>query len=380
MPRDSVDSKNVLFVSSVSDFYGAEKSLLEIVRRIGPQWRPHFVVPRSGRFADAIREVGFPVDQIGLEFAGRDLRWFGKARILAQLIRFIRTRKISLVHLNLHFQAPLVSAACTVTGVPLIVHVRNMIEGPIGRRLRGVDGIICISQAVHSSLLVEGRLSPRAFRDHLWIIPDGRDILSCGQGDGKKVRREFGIDDDVPLVGMAARMTPMKGQDIFLQMAALVLQQVPSVRFLLVGSPCLSGDAEWMAYLRQLHNDLGLNGRVLFTGYRHDMPDILAAIDCFVHPSKRGAFVSVLIEAMASGVPIVASEVDGIPECVGREGAGTLLREVSASTCAEAVIKILTDPAVAKKMAVAGRSRARARFDISQLAVETASAFEAVTA
>jgi glycosyltransferase involved in cell wall biosynthesis len=101
-------------------------------------------------------------------------------------------------------------------------------------------------------------------------------------------------------------------------------------------------------------------------------------MDCFVHPSRRGAFVSVLIEAMATGLPIVASDVDGIPECVGRDGAAVLLPPDDPCAWADAVARILEDGSLARTMAERGRERARRLFDIGPLSRRTAEVLEAV--
>jgi glycosyltransferase involved in cell wall biosynthesis len=123
-----------------------------------------------------------------------------------------------------------------------------------------------------------------------------------------------------------------------------------------------------------------LDNDVIFAGYRQDMPDVLAAMDCFAHPSRRGAFVSVLIEAMASGVPIVATDVDGIPECVGRDGAAVLLPPDNPGAWADAAVDILADPGRATRMAEVGRERASRLFDIAPLARLTVDVLETVYA
>jgi glycosyltransferase involved in cell wall biosynthesis len=379
MPGDTARTKNILFVTTWSDLYGSEISLLAVVMKLDPPWRSHFVIPGAGRFADELAKLGFPTFRLKLEIKARAPWTLRRMFVIFRLARLIWARKIQIVHLNAHFEAPIVAAACMAAGVPLVVHVRNMVDRPVKNLFRGVNGIICISEAVRNSLISEGGLTANQVAERVWIIPDGRDISSRGGDDRNAVRKEFGLDDETPLIGMAARFTPMKGQDTFLQMAALVLTKIPSARFLLVGSDeAASGGTGWTKHLHELEEELGLNGKVIFAGYRHDMPNVLAAMDCFVHPSKRGAFVSVLIEAMASGVPIVASDVDGIPECVGRQGAAILVSPANAHTCAEAVIRIATDKELAARMSASGRRRAESRYDVAHLARETAAVFEAV--
>jgi glycosyltransferase involved in cell wall biosynthesis len=167
----------------------------------------------------------------------------------------------------------------------------------------------------------------------------------------------------------------MKGQDTFLEIAALVTKRIPSAHFLLVGDTLKENESGYLRKLKRRCEDPLLRHRVTFLGYRRDIPDILAALDCFVHPSKRGAFVSVLIEAMATGVPLVVSEVDGIPECVGRDGAAELIKNLRPADFANAVVQILSEPARKARMSLAGRERAQ-RFDAVCLARETERVFE----
>ncbi|HXZ80636.1 MAG TPA: glycosyltransferase [Terriglobales bacterium] len=294
-----------------------------------------------------------------------------------RLAWIIWKNNIRLVHLNLHFEASLVVAACAITCVPLIVHVRNMVTEPVDSSLRKSDGIIVISKAVSDALFSVGKLTPADVAGRLWLVPDGRELSPYRDGDRLQVRRELGWDQGEKIVGMVARITPMKGQEIFLQMAAFVAKALPEARFLLVGGPFDDHGAEYLRNLQQLVSNLGLSDRVVFTGYREDVPRLLSALDCFVHPSRRGAFVSVLIEAMASRIPIVASDVDGIPECVGRDGAAALVYPITPEGFAEATLKILQDKQIAANMGRIGRLRAQ-RYEITGLARETENIFDTV--
>ena len=186
---------------------------------------------------------------------------------------------------------------------------------------------------------------------------------------------ELGIAPDSPLVGIVARLEPMKGQDLFLQTAAIVAQRVPAARFLVAGDTMGREQADYLRRLEDLAGQPALAGRVSFLGFRDDVADVLAALDCFVHPSRRGAFVSVLIEAMAAGVPIVASDVDGIPECLGREGAAELVGTLDAASFAEATCRVLADADRAASMRRLGRERAQRLFDIGPLARRTEEVF-----
>ena len=371
--------KHILFVTNPSRYaYGGEMSLLPVIPRLGSTWKPHCLVEAQGPLDTLLRKQGFAVDRIQLEIGGARPWRIRRILSLARLVNLLYHRKIDLVHVNLHFLAPFVSAACAAVGVPIVVHVRNMITRPVASSFRKYDGVICISQAVRDSLETCGQVSPAQLADRLWTIPDGRDLSRFCSGNRERVRQELGVGPETPLVGMAARITSMKGQDVFLQMAARVKNQIPAARFLLVGATLYQADKSYHSDLQKLVRDLGLEKDVMWAGYREDMPDVLAAMDCFAHPSRRGAFVSVLIESMASGLPVVASDVDGIPECVGRDGAGILLPPEDPAAWADAVVRILTDRSVSSSLSERARERACRLFEIAPLAQQTAEVLETV--
>lgn len=371
------ERRNVLFVMGSRFLYGSEFSLLPVVRRLKSSWQPCFLVEGEGPLDTFLREGGFPVYRLTLDVESRPRR----ALRLVQISYLLRSLRIQLVYMNLHFQAGLVSKACSLAGIPILVHVRNMIDRPVKSVFRNCDGIICISQAVCESLTAQGRVSLAEVQKRLWIIPDGRELSPFRAANGERVRREFGIEPSVPLVGMAARICPMKGQDTFIRMAALVKQRIPTARFLLIGSKLAERDEPYFRGLHELVRALRLENDVIFAGYRRDMPEVLAAMNCFAHPSRQGAFVSVLIEAMASGVPVVASDVDGIPECVGRDGAAAvLLPPEDPRAWADATGDILLNPERAARMAARGRERASRLFEIAPLANLTADVMETVHA
>ncbi|HEY6947274.1 MAG TPA: glycosyltransferase family 4 protein [Gemmatimonadales bacterium] len=369
--------KRILFFNTEAELYGGERCLLEVVQRMSPGWQPRFVLPGPGRFERTLRERGYEVDEFAIPpgVARSELR---RLPVALRLARLIRARRADLVHLNLHFAWPIVSPACLLARVPLAIHVRNMLSGHPGRldrRLfRRAAAVICISEAVRQRLfdlaLVRPGRPPR-----IELIPDGRVPAQYRGGDGGRVRRELGIPPESPLVGIVARLEPMKGQDLFLQMAAIVAQRVPGARFLVVGDTMGRPQTDYLRQLEDLARQPALAGRVSFLGFRDDVADVLAALDCFVHPSRRGAFVSVLIEAMAAGVPVVASDVDGIPECVGREGAAELVGTLGAASFAEATCRVLTDADRAASMRRLGRERAQRLFDIGPLARRTEQVF-----
>lgn len=374
-------SRRILFLNPISDVYGAEVSLLSIVQLLpGNAWQPCFVIPQAGPFEAEIRRRGWPVEQAPLPMRGKLWRIWPAMVSLATLIR---RRRVDLVHLNLHFAWPVVSGACLLAGVPFIIHVRNMMalrgHGRTRRKLfRRAAAYICISEAVRDRMLASD-LADAPTAGRTTVIHDGRDLRAIGPGDRERFRRELRLEPATPLIGMVARLEPMKGQDTFLEAAREVARRIPAAKFVLVGATMRPGDATYRRQLDELAARPPLEGRVSFLGYRTDVPDVLAGLDCFVHSSRRGAFVSVLIEAMAAGVPIVASDVDGIPECVGRDGAAELVGSLDPAAFADAIVRVVTDPAHARRMIDKARDRVQ-RYDAAPLARATEAVFRRVLA
>lgn len=367
----------ILFVCAASDLYGAERCLIDVVEHLSSAWEPRFVVPRPGRLEEALRASGFPVDVLFIP-RGIGRGAVGELRSVWRLACLIRQSRADLVHLNLHFPWPIVSAACLLARVPLVIHARMMFGGRPGRVERWLfqqaAGVICVSNAAKRRL-IDGRLVDGHQLSRVRLIPDGKVLARFGGGDGERVRASLGISPGTPVVGMVARIDPLKGQDVFLRMARIVAERLPTARFLVTGGPLRAGLKDYLRELEELCRDPLLTTRVAFLGFREDIVDVLAALDCLVHPSRSDAFGSVLIEAMAAGVPVVAADVDGIPECVGRDGVADLVPMFEASGYADAVVRVLTDPEHREVMRSRGRERACRLFDIGPLARRTEEVF-----
>jgi glycosyltransferase involved in cell wall biosynthesis len=217
-------TRNVLFLTDAADLYGSDRCLLEVVARMGPGWKPYFAVPRPGRLTEALARANLPYSLLNLETGSSDgysYKW-KRLTIAAKLAALIRAHRIDLVHLNLHFQASIVAGTCALAGVPLIVHVRNIVDQPLGPLVHNVDGFICISEAVRNSLVDVGGIPGATVKERSWLIPDGRDLTPYDSGRGEHIRREFSFPVDAPVVGTVARICFLKAQDRFIEMAALI--------------------------------------------------------------------------------------------------------------------------------------------------------------
>jgi len=219
---------------------------------------------------------------------------------------------------------------------------------------RLTDRIVTVSEGQRWELAGYG-IAPL---EKIAVVPLGfelEDLLACGSHRGE-LCRELGLSDDDKLIGIVARLVPIKNHHLFLQTAKLVAEAVPQARFLVVGDGELREELE--AYAREL----GLDGRVLFTGWRRDLPRLYADLDVVALTSiNEGTPVS-LIEAMAAGVPVVATTVGGVPDVVVNGETGYLVEAGDVKGMAEAITELLRNPEKAREMGRKGREVVYPKF------------------
>lgn len=195
------------------------------------------------------------------------------------------------------------------------------------------------------------------------VIANGVDaeaIDRVGVEVGRK-RREVGLDPSDVVIGTIARISPQKGLDDLIRAAALVTAQAPRARFLLVGDAPV-GDEDVRERLRALAFDLDLEDRVLFAGYRTDAIELLRCMDVYVSSSLWEGLPITLLEAMACGRPVVATDVTGNRDVVVEGQTGLLVPARDPRRLAAAILAVMMDPDLAARFAQEGRRRVEASF------------------
>jgi glycosyltransferase involved in cell wall biosynthesis len=199
-------------------------------------------------------------------------------------------------------------------------------------------------------------------------IADGIDISVFNPAvSGKRIRSELGIGVEERLVGFVSRLDPWKGADVFISIAARVAVDVPDVRFLVCAGE-LPGYEEYASDLERQAKSLGIGDRVIFTGWRYrldDIPEVMAAIDILVHTSVRPEpFGLVLIEAMASGKPVIAASDGGVPEVVEDGVTGFLADPREISSYVQRLKDLLNNRPLARQVGIAARRRVEGNFEM----------------
>jgi glycosyltransferase involved in cell wall biosynthesis len=223
-------------------------------------------------------------------------------------------------------------------------------------RIRQSQRLVAVSDYVRQTAIEHGA-DPDAIR----VVHNSLDISPFLEAAGDSpVRRELGIPDAAPLIASLGRLDPDKGHIDLLRAMARLHTRLPDARLLICGQPFTRADFE--AHLRAEAEHLGVAERVVFAGFRRDIPQILAESDLFCLPSRAEAFGMVYLEAMAAALPVVAYHSGGIPEIVVHEETGLLAEQNDVETLASYLECLLTDRKRAQRMGAAGRERVRTRF------------------
>jgi len=283
------------------------------------------------------------------------------------LVPLLRAERPDIVHLGNSIKANLDGVvAARWARVPVLAHEKGLVGyGPLERFwARGIDCCVCMTDAVRRHLVSQG-VRPR----RLAVVHDGLDLARFRPArDPATVRTELGLDADQPAIGMAVNIQPWKGQDVTLRAVAALAEEFPDLVCVLAGG-VVRGAEPFAAALDEFVHARRLGGRVRFLGPRSDIPDLLSALDVVVHASVLPEpFGRILIEAMALGKPVVASNAGGVPEIVVDGRTGVLVPPRDHGALAHALGTLLRDPARRARMGAEARARVREHFSVERFA------------
>jgi glycosyltransferase involved in cell wall biosynthesis len=299
--------------------------------------------------------------------------------------RYVRRNRIHIVHTYGFYPNVFAIPAAWLAGVPVIVaSMRDLgiYLTPKGRRLekfvcRLADRILVNAQAVKRWLIAEGY-----GQEKITVINNGIDLSRfTTQTRGSRLREELGLPQSTPLIATLCRLHPFKGIETFLDAAAIVAGREKDVRFLIVGDCFIARDGAIVpdvAYRTALEgyaHRCGLDGRVVFTGDRLDVPEVLSEVAVSVLPSLSEGLSNTLLESMAAGVPVVATTVGGNPEVVQDGVTGLLVPPQDPAALARAICRLLEDRAMALRFGQAGRQRVTEHFSLEKMVRETESLY-----
>lgn len=199
-------------------------------------------------------------------------------------------------------------------------------------------------------------------------------IFDPSKTDRKKVRKEFNINDDELLLGMIARFSPGKGHEEFIAAAEKLSAKYKNLKFLIVGEAS-RGEDEYAVQIKKMAEDKNL-GNIIFTGFRSDTPDVLAAMDIFIFPSHAEAFGIALVEALSMGIPSVCANKDGVLDIAVDDKTSLLFKNKDAVDLTDKIELLINDAAKRKLLGELSRKRAKELFDINFIMDQTIAFYE----
>ncbi|WP_102226395.1 glycosyltransferase [Acidimangrovimonas sediminis] len=346
---------------------GAERLLAAYLPRIASQGFEVDVVALQEKFGNhmhgALTDGGIPVTRLEVS----------KLRNLRQVRSFLQNMRATapdLIHAHLEFATLLGSLSGRMLNRPVVATLHTLdLPGLSSRRdmrrwlmyrtmARWTDRTICLTNANAESARNSG-----LGRARILVLPNGVEIEDYDappRTSRAELRRSFGIAPTAPLIVSVCVLRPEKGVDRLLRAFPAIREAVPAAHLLVVGDGVMRAKWEELAWSE------GIADRVHFAGQRRDVADIMRAADLFALPTLFDAQPTVVMEAMAARLPVVASHVGGIPDMVEDGITGRLVRPDNPSALARAIIPLLADPALAQGYGAAGRQRVETDFSMDR--------------
>lgn len=368
----------VLFVSHTARVAGAEHSLLELLRGLPGDMEVTVACP-AGALSEAVEELGIPTREIPKTDGSLKLHPVHTGRAMVEIAsaglrvaKIAREERADLLHANSVRAGLIVSVARARGAPPAVAHVRDCPP-----RSRVADATQKVVARRTELVVANSTYAADHFRDasgggrvRVAYSPVDVERFDPAAHDRARSREALGIEPSAFVVALVGNITPLKGQDLAIRaVAALREGDVPDARLLLVGSATFSSPATRLdntAFLEQLRSEvesLGLNGSVSFLGERDDVPEVLAAADVAVAPTWKEAFGRAIVEAMAMGLPVVATNVGGPREIVTEGVDGLLVPPKDLDAWVAALERLAADAELRARLGQAGRDRAR-QFDV----------------
>jgi glycosyltransferase involved in cell wall biosynthesis len=353
-------------------------------------WESVVAMPsgEDSTFSAMLTEAGIPCVQFDLvrfrHPAGFLTHWNFVRRFwpnVRRLRQMIRDTDIDVVHANgiINLQGPI---AARMEGVPLVWHLNEIgsprllqvLFGPLVRRWSSVIAVSSNAVSQHYFRSAVARVE-----DRIRVLYPPVDPRRCTGGNGDRVRRELGIPDSAPVVGMMGHLNPLKGVEFLIGAMPAIKAAFPSATLLIVGSE-LATQRDYGASLRRLSRVSGYDGDILFVGARSDVADVLSSMSVYVQASLSESFGMATAEASAAGLPVVATDVGGAGEVVAAGISGLLVEPGSATAIAEGVVALLKDVDARRAMGVEGAHRCRELFSVQRSVNAHIAAYEAAVA
>lgn len=338
----------------------------------------------KGREGELLSQARETTDLIVLSEMGRNINPLSDLVAFWKLFKLIQAGRYHIVHTHSSKAGVLGRLAAWLAGTPIIVHTLHSLvfhdyQPWIVNRAWWLAKKICapmtdfyisVSTVISEKAIAAGIAKPEKFR----TIYSGMELdwFLNAKFDADKVKQEFGIPLNAPVVGKIARLFPLKGHDQLMDAAPQIVKRIPNVRFFLIGDGIL------LEHLQQRATEYGILENFIFAGLidRTRIPEMISAMDVVVHTSLREGLARVLPQSLAMGKPCVAFDIDGAREVVINDQTGYLVEALDSAGLAEAVACLLEDPELRKHFGENGRRHVDPNFRTEKMVADISDVYQ----
>ena len=345
---------------------GAERQLYQLASSLNPEGFRSIVVQLSSNSSSPVTTGNLGTLEL-LHFPTRRLYGLDGLRQLSRLLSLAKNKRVDIVHTFFEKSEVMGWIIARLSGIPIWITSRRDLGFKRKKiyekvfRFASKDCKKCIANchAVKDQMIQQENLPS----EKVEVIYNGIDFSGYQEAlKDKSLRVELGIVDGTPLVGLIANFNfEIKGHVYFLGAAKKILEKVPNVKFVLVGDGPLRPRYEEVA------RELRIEKSVYFLGKRADVPTIISNLDVSVLSSTNEGFSNVILESMAAGKPVVATNVGGSREMVADGVTGYLVPPADSNSMAEAIIDLLENPDKAMAMGNAGKKVTEEKFTLEAM-------------
>jgi glycosyltransferase involved in cell wall biosynthesis len=366
------ECQHILFLQSSSEGYGSGKIILQVLRFYQNQGLfPVVVLTNEGTLQRELEHFNIPVYVQNLGVLRR--KYVSPAGLLNRLIKnFQAYRFLSKLHKKYRFELVYSNTLAVIVGaiwakhkcLPHIWHIHEILPGP-KPLVRGLTTLLDGStpRPIAVSKAVANHWQPFLKKSKIEVIHNGIPYENFLKAE-PFLKKKLGLHDSCILIGMIGRINPGKGQLFFIQLAEKLSQSHPETHFVLVGDP-FPGYEPILEEIREEIRSKKLETRVSYLGFREDIPEVMASLDIFMLPSVMpDSFPTVILEAMASGKPVVATRSGGASEMVIDGETGFLIPIGDVQQGFNALEKLVSDRELCQKMGMAGQKRVLKTFSL----------------
>ncbi len=348
---------SILQINSSKTWAGGETHIKDLIKGLRDKEHNIFLVVRS-QIAENFKEMDINLNVLPLKNS-IDLYSIFK------LAKIIKKNKIDIIHVHNGKDYWLAVLARYFAGRANIVATRHILK-PIGnsflhkRMLATIDQFIAVSKEVKKKLIKENNINSEKIK----VIYNGMDLSNYNNIDSEYLYSEMNVYQDNFIIGSVGTLCDLKNQKLLVDIASEI--ELDNIKFIIVGED-FSAKKEYKNELINRINKNNLDDRIIMTGYRKDIPELMNFFDLLVVPSKSEAFGLVAIEAMAAGTPVIANKIDGLKEVIKNYNSGILIPDNDVSKYKKEILNLYNNKDDTNKYIENGINRVKNKFSLPKM-------------